>query len=427
MIKMNRNFSSVILGDKFFSINANGDLVEDVNGETGIDFLYENFDKINFADDEKDKKSFNRRNKVSILKQLGREKVFVNKWLIIPPFYRDIDLSSKDIISADELSTMYKKLIGITNTINPSGITDFLTGNITEYKVQALLNEIYIYLTSKLSKKTGIIQKNLLGKSVDYAVRAVISGPKLNSNTHTDLEVPYGYVGIPLHLLTIAFFPFVLSELERFFIDFKNDRLVVTSSGQEIEVIDDTISSLSSKSFERLINFYSRSHEGRATPVKILTATGETPIQLFKDQLNRDFTITDLLYIILSEIIKDKHVYLTRYPTEDYRNVVPLMIKIITTETTISQNIYSTTFPNYPNLENGASWVDSVKPNNSYLAGLGGDYDGDTVSIRGVYTKEANEEAAMLIKSKMTLLDGAGKASRIFSKEGTLSLYNFTM
>jgi DNA-directed RNA polymerase beta' subunit len=424
---MNRNFSSLILGDKFFSITKDGDLIEDVNGETGIDFLYNNFDKINFADDEKDKKSFNRRNKVSILKQLGRDKVFVNKWLIIPPFYRDIDLSSKDIISADELSSMYKKLIGITNTINPNGAMDFLTGNITEYKVQVLINEIYAYLTSKLSKKTGIIQKNLLGKSVDYAVRAVISGPKLNSATHNELEVPYGYVGIPLHLLTIAFFPFVLSELERFFIDFKNDRLVVTSSGQEIEVIDDTISSLSSKSFERLINFYSRSQEGRTTPVKITTADGDKPVELFKDQLNRDFTITDLLYMILSEIIKDKHVYLTRYPTEDYRNVVPLKIKILTTETTIKQNIYDTEFPNYPKLTGDIRWVDSVRPNNAYLPGLGGDYDGDTVSIRGLYTKEANEEADNLIKSKMTLLDGAGKASRTFSKEGVLSLYNFTM
>ena len=71
-------------------------------------------------------------------------------------------------------------------------------------------------------------------------------------------------------------------------------------------------------------------------------------------------------------------------------------------------------------------WIDSARPCNLYLSGWGGDYDGDMVSIKGLYTIEANEEANRLITAKKTLLDVAGGASRDVTKEGILALYALT-
>ena len=51
----------------------------------------------------------------------------------------------------------------------------------------------------------------------------------------------------------------------------------------------------------------------------------------------------------------------------------------------------------------------------------------DMVSIKGIYSQEANEELDRLIKTPITLLDGSGNVSRDFSKEGILSLYSLSM
>lgn len=51
----------------------------------------------------------------------------------------------------------------------------------------------------------------------------------------------------------------------------------------------------------------------------------------------------------------------------------------------------------------------------------------DTVSIRAVFTKEANQEADKLIYSKKNLLNTEGGALRPLGKEGVLASYVLTM
>ena len=51
----------------------------------------------------------------------------------------------------------------------------------------------------------------------------------------------------------------------------------------------------------------------------------------------------------------------------------------------------------------------------------------DTISVRAVFTKEANQEAEKLIYSKKNLLDTQGEALRPLGKEGVLASYVLTM
>lgn len=51
----------------------------------------------------------------------------------------------------------------------------------------------------------------------------------------------------------------------------------------------------------------------------------------------------------------------------------------------------------------------------------------DTVSIRSVYSKEANEEAEQKIKEKVNFLDGQGNLVRDVGKEAMLTMYILTM
>jgi hypothetical protein len=54
------------------------------------------------------------------------------------------------------------------------------------------------------------------------------------------------------------------------------------------------------------------------------------------------------------------------------------------------------------------------------------DFDGDQISIIGLFTQEANEEAKKLLNSKTALVRADGSPARSISNEATLSLYSMT-
>jgi len=170
---MDRKIVQVIAGEKFVKL-VNGQVVEvsedDEDAQTGIDFYYTNWDKIEFLD----KGSKARKNKISVLEGLKKDEIFLNKWIICPPFYRDIDTSKSDsgIINADELTSMYIQLIAMAKVLTDSA--EFFTGYITESKIQLKLYEVYSYFIKQLERKNGLIHQAVMGKAVDYAVRAVI-------------------------------------------------------------------------------------------------------------------------------------------------------------------------------------------------------------------------------------------------------------
>ena len=67
-----------------------------------------------------------------------------------------------------------------------------------------------------------------------------------------------------------------------------------------------------------------------------------------------------------------------------------------------------------------------MKLSNLYLPGLGGDYDGDTVTVRGVYTNEANEELMKFKDSKMNFIDLGSSNIRSSSGDVIQAIYSFT-
>ena len=77
--KMDRRINDLIMGAKFFKITATGQLVEDPEGETGMDFFYNNFEKINFSGDSSTK---GRQSRVGLLGGLPKNKIFIKKFLM---------------------------------------------------------------------------------------------------------------------------------------------------------------------------------------------------------------------------------------------------------------------------------------------------------------------------------------------------------
>lgn len=116
---------------------------------------------------------------------------------------------------------------------------------------------------------------------------------------------------------------------------------------------------------------------------------------------------------------------------ETYQNIYPNRITILSTKETKEQKLEDRYLPDYPVVYTDyvceeSMFVDSVRPHNATLESLGADYDGDTVSLRAVFSVEANLEADKLIFDKKNLLNQSGTASRPIGKDAKLALYSLT-
>lgn len=423
MLRLFSKLPDILTGNKTFKVTSEGHLIEDPDGETGIDFLYKNFDRIKF--DDRGVKS--RKTKNEIFEAYTKDEVFCSKWLVIPPFYFDINLRTDEgARSIDELGSLYIKLISMTRLLKNEG--SFFTSYSMENTIQTTLYDIYKIFATKVSMKQGLIHKDILGKNVDYTVRGVVSAPSLRkANSYRDQEVPYGYVGVPLYMLCTTFFPFVVAELERLMQELNAYKVYLSNSAGH-EILASTIDTISSTNYEKMIKLYAKSPENRTQEFKIETSDGANALENLAKKLGRKVTVTDILYIAVSEVIKDKFVIFVRYPLEDYRNVGTFRPVILTTEDTVEMHISELwKFKRYPDLSKpNLSWIDSIRPNFSVLSAYDADFDGDTMSIKGIYSQEANMELAENSMKPLNLLDPNGGESRGLIQDSYLSFYSMT-
>jgi hypothetical protein len=77
--------------------------------------------------------------------------------------------------------------------------------------------------------------------------------------------------------------------------------------------------------------------------------------------------------------------------------------------------------------DTSSMFIDTFVMSNLYLGAIGGDYDGDTVTLKGVYTTEANEELKAYTNTKANYVDLGGNIIRSPSKEAIISMYSLTM
>ena len=435
-----RNIIGCISGEMNFAILKSGELVPDESGKSGLDFLYKNWDKIKF------KKSLGtdsptRVDKIKFIRSLSREEVFMKKLIIIPPFFRDLDWSqlSKGIIVKDEINDIYLNILGKASpkTEGESGI-DFVLEK-TNFRIQLELVKVYESFKELLHKKKGMLKKNLLGKTIDYSVRLVIS---VNDYTGPS-PVDYQHAGVPLPYVLVLFFPFIMHEVISKFTETLqvNKKIAVIKDGtyETIELHEDAYLDFLEKEIERRIKLFIRDHHSRTDPILIKDKKGKmVPMASFQPfgisvdgtkEAPRSLTWLDLFYIVASDVVVDKHVYISRYPLDSLHNMFPSKVAVLTTNKTVKEVINEREYPFYPSFDpedKNVHYIDTLRFSSSYLGSTGADFDGDQVSVRSVFTKEANDEADKLIKSPKMMLNASGAPIRTILHEGVQGLYSLT-
>src|SRR5699024_2698339 len=105
--------------------------------------------------------------------------------------------------------------------------------------------------------------------------------------------------------------------------------------------IDNIDEQFNDKAIKNILDNYIRDLNGRfdRLRVKFKDDGKYYPVKIFNEDLGRDFTVTDLLYIAAVDICEGKHVYVTRYPVSNYLNIYPSKISILSTSQTTNQKI----------------------------------------------------------------------------------------
>ena len=102
---LDRKIIDLVHGLKKFSIDENGYLVEDENGGTGISFLKKNIDIIKIKPRESNKVN----TKIQFI-YANKKRMFVNKYIVIPAFYRDVN-STDGRVGVGDINKLYAQLL----------------------------------------------------------------------------------------------------------------------------------------------------------------------------------------------------------------------------------------------------------------------------------------------------------------------------
>lgn len=437
------NLDGIINGSLYFSI-VDGVLVQDPNGNTGLKWLYENWDKIDWKKKMSDKEGI-RNERIDLLTGTKKNVLFMTKQIVIPAFYRDISSNqSGGGGSTSELNSMYARIIRSCSLSNSEELFDFVVDS-SVMAVQNDINNIYNYFKEKIEKKQGLMRKYLMGKNVDGATRVVITATTFHAEDPNDMIVSYEYAGIPISQLCGLVHPFIVSWLkgyfEREFIEPKYAKQTWSMLDDNVDLqpimLDNPETYFTDKYIRNLIDTYIRNPESRFDPIEVPVKGNKKRYIAFTGQFihkdgsedrssvaYRKMTITDLLFIACSEVVKGKYSMLTRYPVNDQYGICFSKIHVVSTAKTVPMQVNGEMYKWYPYIEEGLAreevmtkFIDAVQYSDSYLNGMGADFDGDQITIKVLYTQEANAEVEKLMRSKGYFMNTSGKNVRIIEIE----------
>jgi len=395
---MYKNIIYIVSGQRYYSVK-DGVLVEDDdNGWTGLQSLYDHWNEINW----KKSKSANSVNK-KLMENLTRDQVFITKFLVCPPAYRDVLLAGT-VDSSDhvnELNDLYVRLIRMVSLLSEGGLFA-ATQYATQSKIQDTLVDIMIYFKNMISKKKGLIRQNLIGKSVTYGVRAVISAPSYNHERITDNIIDIEHTAVPISMACSLFYPFIEAWLKNFFTrEIINDPNIVTFYDYETKkevtaIIKDPDIQFSEKNIKKMINDYCLNPDNRFKVINVdITIPGsniskkasiilkgkillENNIQTV---LNRSMTVTDILYLACVDVCERRHIMVSRYPVGTDKGIYFNKIRIQSTTQHMHVIFNGKEYPFYPKIDFdipqdkiGVQYIDTLVMSNSHLDGMGADW-----------------------------------------------------
>ena len=410
--RMDNNIRDIVHGTKRYIINSKGEFVQNDDGETGIDFLKKNIDRIKIKRSDSDE-----RNLFINFIMSHKNLIFIDKMIVIPAYYRDVNSAGSASIGVGEINKMYSNLIVACRAIKETADFGLELSHSASGRVQESILNIYNWFTKEpnLAKKKGIMRRAVRSKTADYSSRLVISAPELKVEYVDDLMVTVDHAALPLASLCTNLFPFMLYWIRRWFENnFAGEaQLGVMDKKGNLKYVrvKDPLSQFSDDRIKHEIDRFMKGFSNRFIPISIETEEGtyflhfvgrnkptiedNINAEIQSGIVNRRLTWCDLIYMAAVEMSKDKNVLITRYPMDSFYGQTPMGIVVNSTKETEPMYLNNNQFyPHYPKIReedigsNTANkFIDTLQMSNVFLKEFVGDYKPPHCSLR-VYIDE---------------------------------------
>lgn len=396
-----------------FTIGSDGKLTPDPKGDNGVKFLMNNFSKFKWVKNE----SFAHNSDIEFLKTFKSDVIFINKFPVIPAYYRDVQTSNGNRVDIGILNKLYNALLLATKALKDSSDYGLTLGGTIRGRVQEAILEIYQWFGDEpqIGKKFGILRRASMAKTTDYSTRLVMTAPKLNVETLEDLNVDADHGAIPLASLAVNFFPFVLFHMRRFFESEFAGRTTYFDSKQNQEFkLDNYLLHFSDDELKHQIDRFVKGYSNRFIKIEVPVIGSKSSVYMkFKGKklsteeandiihrkkpidavsstvIDRYMTWCDVIFQAVSKAVENKMVLFTRYPIDSYFNQIPLMINVSSTLKTESVIIDGKLYKNYPLIrddligtDTSNMFIDTMNIFNPYLKTISGDYKKSVVVFK---------------------------------------------
>lgn len=438
--RLKRLYHDIMLGKQYAVFNPETkdfEVSDMFTGDTGMAFFIKHIKEL-----EPDKRRSKRRNFYIDVFDKYKDRVLMHNCLVIPAGLRDLQVDPDGKETQDEINEMYRRLISIAANINLVGAksNDPIIDN-QRRNLQLTIVEIYDYIENMLEGKKGLIQAKWGGRRIVNGTRNVISSIDTTAEVLGDLRAPHvDQIQVGLLQTLVGALPVAINRLKEKFLNdvFINQNHLTTlihpKTWKPVDVELDpyvwdkwgTIEGL-----EKLIEGF-RDDRVRHKPViiqghylylvyrkgnvfKCFRNIDELPSQLSKEDVH-PITYVELFYLAGYEKWYTLPAMYVRYPITSVQSAV--IAKLYTKTTSVSYGVYELGEDwqtkigyarEYPDISPTMDYVNTAIPPFTSLDGLGGDYDGDTISVNILYTKEAIEEVDTYLNSRRSILDPKGQ------------------
>lgn len=203
--RLNSKILKILELQETYNITDNGNIELAEDGElNGVTSVIANFPKL-ISRAEQDGVRNDIKN--MLLHQYNNNLAFIDKCIVIPAAYRDAQIEdSTGSLRIPVINEYYQKILKLSLQIKSLSMQEGSPiYEIHAAKMFSLINQLYDFIISKLSKKQGMVRQDILGKRVDFSGRAVIIGGAS--------EIKADEIGVPYKMLVKIYEPFILHYL----------------------------------------------------------------------------------------------------------------------------------------------------------------------------------------------------------------------
>lgn len=404
---------------------------------TGYSFFLEHWKDIVY-----EQGTSNIRNEYIKLVEKNKEIALTRYVVVMPAGLRDIEIDELNRKSEDEVNTLYRKFIALSNVIVESSLdTNSEVIDKPRYDMQLNFVALYDMIEALIKGKKKLFLGKVASRRIFNGTRNVITAMNTAVSELGKKGTPdFNSTIIGLYQYLQASLPVSAAQVSQFlsamFPDVNQPAILVdpkTLRMREIylhvryydkwattEGVEKIISSFKEEDIRDqplMIDGYYLAllYLGPDGTFKVFNDITQLPASRSREHV-RPLTLTDLFYLSVYRHFSKYPLFVTRYPVTGIGSIYPskshLRVTVGYEERRMLDDSWidaGDSFVAYEFPVQGSAFVNSMMPHTSHLSRLNADFDGDTSSGNIAYSDEAIAEAAKFFKTKKAYIGTDGQ------------------